>query len=305
MIILAAKQHQSAWYKEIPKDWVLAISDNGWTTNDLGILWLKEVFDKHTKARSTGAYRMIILDGHGSHATAGFDHYCTENKIIPVYLPPHSSHLLQPLDVGCFSPLKVAYGRKIQDCIRLGINHINKTEFLHVYQQIRHVLSTANIRSGFLATGLVPYDPKRVLDKLQFRISTPNPEPIHSSQESSSWTAGTPQTTRQLEKQSNLIKGLWRRRTNSPSSPIRRAVDQVVKGCQIAMQNAVLLDHEIKQLREANKHQKRKREIPRSYIATGGILTGEEGQRRAQEASIQQEKRQDNSERPRQRAPQR
>ena len=24
-------------------------------------------------------------------------------------MPPHSSHLLQPLDVGCFAPLKHAY----------------------------------------------------------------------------------------------------------------------------------------------------------------------------------------------------
>jgi hypothetical protein len=37
---------------------------------------------------------------------------------------PHSSHLLQPLDVGCFSPLKTAYGRQIEKLIRLRINHI-------------------------------------------------------------------------------------------------------------------------------------------------------------------------------------
>jgi len=44
----------------------------------------------------------------------------------------------------------------------------------------------------------------------------------------------------------------------SPPSPISQAVDQVVKGCQIAMNNAVLLEHEIKQLCVANQHQKHK-----------------------------------------------
>lgn len=38
---------------------------------------------------------------------------CSESDIIPIYMPVHSSHLLQPLDVSCFSPLKRAYGRLV------------------------------------------------------------------------------------------------------------------------------------------------------------------------------------------------
>ena len=30
-------------------------------------------------------------------------------------MPPHMSHLLQPLDVGCFSPLKAAYRQQVQE----------------------------------------------------------------------------------------------------------------------------------------------------------------------------------------------
>jgi hypothetical protein len=51
-----------------------------------------------------GKYRLLILDGHGNHATAEFDQSRSENNIIALYMPPHSSHLLQPLDVGCFFP---------------------------------------------------------------------------------------------------------------------------------------------------------------------------------------------------------
>jgi len=71
----------------------------------------------------------------------------------------------------------------------------------------------------------------------------------------------------------------------SPPSPISQAVDQVVKGCQITINNAVLLEHEIKQLHMVNQCQKHKQEIARSYIATGGILTAEEGQQLAQQAA--------------------
>jgi hypothetical protein len=49
-------------------------------------------------------------------------------------MPPHSSHLLQPLDVGCFSPLKRAYGSQIESLIRSHINHITKLEFLPAFK---------------------------------------------------------------------------------------------------------------------------------------------------------------------------
>jgi hypothetical protein len=41
-------------------------------------------------------------------------------------MPAHSSHLLHPLDVGCFSPLKRAYSEQIMDLIKLGVHHVDK-----------------------------------------------------------------------------------------------------------------------------------------------------------------------------------
>jgi hypothetical protein len=43
-----------------------------------------------------------------------FELYCQQNNIITLCMPSHSSHLLQPLDVGCFGPLKKAYGRQVE-----------------------------------------------------------------------------------------------------------------------------------------------------------------------------------------------
>ena len=41
-IILTGQYHLSAWYEDaaIPRDWAIAVSDNGWTTNKLGVEWL-------------------------------------------------------------------------------------------------------------------------------------------------------------------------------------------------------------------------------------------------------------------------
>jgi hypothetical protein len=72
-----------------------------------------------------GRYRTLILDGHGSYLTAEFDRTCTENNIIPVCMPPHSSHLLQPLDVSRFAVIKRKYGQLVEQRMRLGFNHID------------------------------------------------------------------------------------------------------------------------------------------------------------------------------------
>jgi predicted HTH domain antitoxin len=111
-IILAAQYHLANWYQEcnLPAEWRIATTDNGWTTNDVGLDWIKH-FDHHTARRTKGTYRLLILDGHESHHLTKFELYCKSHNIITLCMPPHSSHLLQPLDVGCFAPLKVAYGR--------------------------------------------------------------------------------------------------------------------------------------------------------------------------------------------------
>jgi hypothetical protein len=134
-IIVSAMYHLSAWYEgsDLPPDWSLSVSDNGWTTNDLGIAWLKH-FDLHTKLRTQGTRRLLILDSHESHRSARFNNLATEKGIILLYMPAHASHLLQPLDVGCFGPLKTAYGHEIESLARNHINHITKLEFLLAFR---------------------------------------------------------------------------------------------------------------------------------------------------------------------------
>jgi hypothetical protein len=48
-------------------------------------------------------------------------------------MPAHSSHLLQPLDIGCFAVLKHAYGRFMSDLAWVGYNNTDKVDFLADY----------------------------------------------------------------------------------------------------------------------------------------------------------------------------
>jgi hypothetical protein len=71
--------------------------------------WLEGIFDRGTKDKARRRWRLLLLDGYGSHITMKFINYCLENKIFIMTYPPHSIHSLQPLDVGIFSPLSTFY----------------------------------------------------------------------------------------------------------------------------------------------------------------------------------------------------
>ncbi|USP74405.1 uncharacterized protein yc1106_01679 [Curvularia clavata] len=282
-IILSGKVHQSSWYRDLPLDWTIGVSDNGWTTDELGLEWVKH-FNQHTAARTAGVYRLIILDGHSSHATPEFDQYCADNKIITLCMPPHTSHLLQPLDVSCYSPLKRAYGRQIEELARQGVYHIDKIDFLTAYTRIRPTIFTQqNIQSGFRATGLVPSCPDRVLSSLTV-VRTPSPPQTTVDDNVTAQAAAqteTPHTVEQLQQQ---VRYLQERLRRQPESPTSIAIRQLAKSAQLAMQSAVILAEENKKLREENQRQRQKQNQPRQYIASGGVLQVQQARQLALEA---------------------
>lgn len=276
LVIFEAVWHQASWYSMLPLDWTIGVSDNGWTTNEIGLYWLEHVFEKHTREHTIGTHRLLILDGHNSHMNLEFDQYCLDHNIIILCMPAHSSHLLQPLDVGCFSVLKRSYGRLVEQQTRLGIDHIDKQEFLRLYQQARpEALHKNNIQSGFRATGIHPYDPNQVLTLLHTALRTPSPQLLPQA-DPELWTTETPHNIAELEQQAELIKQRLKHRTLVPSSPTEQALSQLIKGCEMAMHSAVLLASENKKLLAENKHQKQKRAKKRSFISKQIALTGAE-----------------------------
>lgn len=176
-LIIQGAYHLANWYTEggLPEDWVIKPTSNGWTDNETGLEWIKH-FDKHTTSRTKGAYRMLVVDGHESHQLAEFEAFCKDKKIITICLPAHASHFLQPLDVGCFSVLKRAYGRQLEDFIKAHITHITKLEFFLAFKAAHFAaISKANIQGGFRGAGLVPFDPQAVIFKLDVKLQTPIP----------------------------------------------------------------------------------------------------------------------------------
>jgi hypothetical protein len=212
-VIFKGKVFQESWFKGLPNNWRFELSPNGWTSDEIGIRWLQKLFIPST-LRTKGRYRLLILDGHGSHLTPKFDEICEQNSIIPICMPPHSSHLLQPLDIGCFAVLKRAYSKVVGKQMECGKNHIGKDDFLPAYLEARsEAFKSETIKNSFGAAGLVPFAPKRVISKLDIRLRTLTPPRSRGSESSRNFTPKTPFTEKELRRQALSIKALLRIRS--------------------------------------------------------------------------------------------
>jgi hypothetical protein len=97
---------------------ILACNNNSWSNDKIDFKWLK-YFNKYI--RSVEAYRLLILNRHDNHAIFAFTNYARKNKIVLIYLPPHTIHRLQLLDIAIFASLTIYYSE-------LGHEHVKYIE---------------------------------------------------------------------------------------------------------------------------------------------------------------------------------
>ncbi|RYC77643.1 hypothetical protein BFJ63_vAg19483 [Fusarium oxysporum f. sp. narcissi] len=273
-IIGAGQYHLANWYRDsnLPDEWAIATSPNGWTDNELGLEWLKH-FDRYTKTRSVGRYRLLIVDGHESHHSLEFEEYCQANKIVTLFMPPHSSHLLQPLDVGYFSLLKRAYGREIEHLMRCSITHVSKTEFFPAfYAAFQATMTEKNIMAAFRGAGIIPLDPESVISKLDVQLRTPTPAEEEAGL-STTWVSKTPKTVLEAEYQSEYLDKRIRRHHSSSPESILEALKSLSKGTKATMHELALLRAEVRDLQQANETLSRRWRAKRRRLQKGGVMT--------------------------------
>lgn len=172
LVVNKGKGHYLGWYKNLTdkeRDYKFSYSPRGWIDDCLAMMWLENVFEPETSAVVGPLPRLLIVDGHGSHITYQFIEYCIKHNILLFCLPSHSTHLLQPLDVGLFSPYQHFYGRAVDDYMRSGQNRhgIKKSLFIPFLSYAREqAFSHHNICQAFEATGIWPLSARKVLLKM-------------------------------------------------------------------------------------------------------------------------------------------
>ena len=175
-IIFAGKTEycQDSWVDDVElgrHQASFATSPNGWTNDKLGVAWLEDVFDKATKgkARNGRDWRLLFIDGHGSHVTMRFLNWCDEHRVLLAIYPPHSTHRLQPLDVSLFSPLATFYSQQLDRFIHQcqALSGLGKRDFFGLFWPAYiDAFTEANIASGWRKTGLYPFNSELVTSQL-------------------------------------------------------------------------------------------------------------------------------------------
>jgi hypothetical protein len=163
-----------------------ACSKNGWSDDTIGLDWLQQVFDQTTKEKtSVRDRRLLIVDGHNSHVNLPFINYADTNRILLAVFPPHSTHRLQPLDIGLFSPLATFYSQEIDRLLSesQGFTRITKRDFWPLfYKAWEKAFHTQNVCSAWKAAGLYPLNPEQVILTVR-RPQTPPKEHQNQSQQ--------------------------------------------------------------------------------------------------------------------------
>jgi hypothetical protein len=122
----------------------LGYQKKGYTNGEIGKAWIED-FDKQTKAKAGGRYRLLIVDGHNSHYMLGFLEYAQDHKIVVLCYPSHSTHVYQGLDVVIFSTLKRAWSDERDRFERNG-SQVNKLNFISNSQSGRFSCDSRSIQ---------------------------------------------------------------------------------------------------------------------------------------------------------------
>lgn len=177
MIIWSIIIYRSNWIIFFILEWQYACFEFEYIDFKINLKWFTQIFDFQTKKRINQQSRILICDGFETHETLEILDFCFENQIILCRLPSHTSHWLQLCDRAIFAHLKSAYRERVDRLERGGVNTIDKKHFTSLYSPARETaFTTKNIKAGFAAYGLVPFNPDRVLRD----IPEPPIEPISS-----------------------------------------------------------------------------------------------------------------------------
>ena len=99
---------RSRWCSEV----YYSTTKSAWMESENFIEWFRSIFLVH--ANKLQGSKLLFLDGHASHISFELKRLSESNNIILFRLPAHTSHFLQPLDVGVFKTVKSEWKRIVE-----------------------------------------------------------------------------------------------------------------------------------------------------------------------------------------------
>jgi DDE superfamily endonuclease len=286
MIIWPATTHRSNWTTFPTPGWHYACSESGYTDSKISLEWLKRVFDPQTKGQANQKPRVLICDGFGTHETLEILEFCFENNIILCRLPFHTSHKLQPCDVGVFAPLKAAYRDQAERLYRGGANTVGKEHFISLYSPARErAFTKRNITAAWAAGGLFPFNPDRVLratpkTPAQLTVLKADEMKLGSCLQNevlqTPVTPVTPVSAEALTSLHNLIKQDAHTLNETSIQHLQRHVQKLANAAQISFAERALLHDQNQFLTRMNNEAKVRRNTKSVVLGKAKVMSYED-----------------------------
>ncbi|XP_045169024.1 uncharacterized protein LOC123531825 [Mercenaria mercenaria] len=160
------------------------MSKTGWSNSVIFHEYLESHFLKYIQRPDSNQPVLVIFDGHRSHINVPVLEWAKRNNIILFVLPAHTSHCLQPLDVGCFGPLQKIYNNTCHKFLRehpsSKITRFNVAALAS--SSYVTALSNNNLKSAFQKTGIFPLD-RTAISTDNFKPSEPYVAPVQEPSE--------------------------------------------------------------------------------------------------------------------------
>ncbi|MEW8543568.1 MAG: hypothetical protein AB2693_08525 [Candidatus Thiodiazotropha sp.] len=157
------------------------MSKSGWSSSSVFYNYLTKHFVKYVNISDQPATEptLILYDGHRSHISLTLTEWARRHNVILFVLPPHTSHLTQPLDVGVFGPFKTMYNTVCQNYMKSnpGLT-ITKYQIAELTcKPYLKSLTAENLTAAFRKTGIHPFNSSVLTD------SQVAPSTIYASQD--------------------------------------------------------------------------------------------------------------------------
>lgn len=159
------------------------ISPKGWINSELFLEWFKFFIGAIPDVRPI----VLLMDSHGAHVGPDVVELAKKQQVYLMTFPAHTSHILQPLDVGVYKSLKSNWSKVMNTYMLQHPNDMpNRSNFHELFTPaFLESFTPLNIVHCFKKAGACPFDPSAILNEAlapskltDSSLTTPSTTPI-------------------------------------------------------------------------------------------------------------------------------
>lgn len=178
-----------------------SMSNSGWMEEANFAEWFRKLFLPAVADMKLTGPVILFVDGHQSHCTLQVVEEARDHGICLYTFPPHTTHLLQPLDVAAYGPLKKVWARQLKEYkLQTMAGKVDKSVFPSILAKMwDQILIPEHLIGGFRGAGIHPLCRDAIpLNKLKtatpFVVGTASPSDVQAAPQGSVLTPATPVT---------------------------------------------------------------------------------------------------------------